>query len=161
MRARGRLSELYEANSPWAVRLAYVITQDREQAEDVVQDAFVRVFGRYKDRLPSDQFSAYLRRTIVNLCNDHWRRRHVERRYQSTHRKDETVRAPDLDGRNDLLEALRRLPVRQRAVLVLKHFEGLTEREIADVLGTSVGAVKGLTTRGMANLRAGIGDRHD
>jgi RNA polymerase sigma-70 factor (sigma-E family) len=161
VRARRRLSELYETHSGWAVRLAYVITQDKELAQDVVQDAFVKVFGRFKDRLPSDEFSAYLRRTVVNLCNDHWRRKRVERRYLSIQRTDETLNDPDLDTRNDIAASLRRLPVRQRTVLVLKHYEGLSEREIADVLQTSVGAIKGLTTRGVANLRQDIGGRHD
>jgi RNA polymerase sigma-70 factor (sigma-E family) len=160
VKARERLGDIYEANSTWAVRLAYVITQDMELAQDVVQDAFVKVFGRYKDRLPTDEFRAYLRRTVINLCNDHWRRKSVERRYQDV-RGDDEARTTDLDSRSDLLAALRRLPVRQRTVLVLKHFEGLTEREIADTLHTSVGAVKGLTTRGVANMRAEIGDRDE
>ncbi|MGH2755523.1 MAG: sigma factor-like helix-turn-helix DNA-binding protein, partial [Actinomycetota bacterium] len=74
---------------------------------------------------------------------------------------DETAPAADLDARSDLMASLRRLPVRQRTVLVLKHYEGLSEREIADVLTTSIGAVKGLTTRGLANLRQDIGGRHE
>ena len=152
-----RLEALYAEHSPWAARLAYLITQDHELAQDVTQDAFVRVFGRFRDRSTPQEFPAYLRKTIVNLCNDAWRRKRIRRLHNVAPDPDAIAPATDLDARHDLLTALRRLPVRQRSVLVLKHYEALKEREIADLLGCSVGAVKALTTRGLENLRAQVG----
>lgn len=154
---RDRLASLYAEHVRWATRLAFLITQDNDLAQDVTQDAFVRVFGRFKDRVPPDEFAAYLRRTIVNLCNDYWRRKKIERAHEEANQDSPIIQHRDLDARSDLVEALRRLPVRQRTVLVLKHFEGLTEHHIAELLGCSVGAVKGLTTRGLSSLRDDMG----
>ena len=70
----GRLAELYRRHAPDAVRLAYLLTGDRVLAEDLVQDAFVKLAGRFRDLRDPDAFAAYLRRTVVNLTNSHWRR---------------------------------------------------------------------------------------
>src|SRR5438034_10580553 len=77
-----RLAELYVRYADDAVRLAYLITGDRALAEDLVQDAFVRLAGRLLHLRGIGGFEAYLRRTVVNLANSHFRRRKVERRYQ-------------------------------------------------------------------------------
>jgi DNA-directed RNA polymerase specialized sigma24 family protein len=78
-----RLSNLYRWYADDAVRLAYLITGDRALAEDLVQDAFVKLAGRLVHLRGSSQpFEPYLRRTVVNLANSHFRRRKIERRYQ-------------------------------------------------------------------------------
>src|SRR5437764_6306673 len=77
----GRLGELYRRHAPDAARLAYLITGDRALAEDLVQDAFVRMVGRFQDLRNPDAFAAYLRRTVVNLSHSHFRRLRVERAY--------------------------------------------------------------------------------
>ena len=77
----GRLGELYERHAPDAVRLAYLITGDRSLAEDLVQEAFVRMFGRFRDLRSADAFPWYLRRTVVNLANSHFRHQKVARSY--------------------------------------------------------------------------------
>jgi RNA polymerase sigma factor (sigma-70 family) len=71
----GRLEDLYVRNAPGALRLAYFLTGNRELAEDLVQEAFVRVAGRFRHLRMPDAFDAYLRRTIVNL----WRPRRLRR----------------------------------------------------------------------------------
>jgi RNA polymerase sigma factor (sigma-70 family) len=80
-RQAGRLEELYERHAADAVRLAYLVTSDRELARDIAQDAFVRVAGRFRHLRYPDAFDAYLRRTVVNLCLSHFRHQRVEREY--------------------------------------------------------------------------------
>src|ERR687887_2103997 len=77
----GRLGDLYLRHADEAVRLAYLLTGDRHLAEDLVQDAFVRLAGRLVHLRDPGAFHAYLRRTIVNLSNSYFRRRRVERAY--------------------------------------------------------------------------------
>src|SRR5437588_487857 len=78
---RGRLGELYARHAPDAARLAYLLTGDRALAEDLVQEAFVRMFGRFRDLRNPEAFGAYLRKTVVNLSRSHFRRLKVERAY--------------------------------------------------------------------------------
>jgi RNA polymerase sigma-70 factor (sigma-E family) len=148
----GRLSELYEAHAPDAVRLAYLLTGDRHLAEDLVQEAFVRLFGRFRDLRNPDAFWAYLRTTVVNLARSHFRRRQVERAYveREGHAPDPP---PDPGGREDMWQALQRLRPRQRAAIVLRFYEDLTEAQTADILGCAVGTVKSLVSRGIDQLR--------
>ncbi|HEX5951155.1 MAG TPA: sigma-70 family RNA polymerase sigma factor, partial [Actinomycetota bacterium] len=75
----GSLAELYVRHGPAAQRLAFLLTGDRAQAEDLVQEAFVRVVGRFGHLRVPDAFAAYLRRTIVNLHTSQLRRRRLER----------------------------------------------------------------------------------
>src|SRR6266567_6948644 len=77
----GRLGDLYRGHADGAVRLAYLLTGDRALAEDLVQDAFVRLAGRLVHLRDQQAFEAYLRRTVVNLSNSYFRRRKVERAF--------------------------------------------------------------------------------
>ena len=81
----GRLEDLYVRNAPGALRLAYFLTGNRELAEDLVQEAFVRVAGRFRHLRVPDAFDAYLRRTIVNLSTSQLRRTKLERAYVARH----------------------------------------------------------------------------
>ncbi len=153
---RGALAELYERHAASAVRLAYLITGDRERSRDIAQDAFVRVAGRFRHLRVPDAFDAYLRQTVVNLCTSHFRRLRVEREYLER----EGVRAaraseelPDVGVRDELARALQRLPARQRAALVLRYYEDLGEAAVADALRCSVPAARSLLARGMQTLR--------
>ena len=104
----------------------------------------------------NDAFAAYLRRTIVNLHTSGLRRRRLERDWLSREGPAAARRVtsqPDVGARLDLWEALRRLPARQRAALVLRYYEDLSERETSEVLGCSVAAVKSLVARGGETLR--------
>jgi RNA polymerase sigma-70 factor (sigma-E family) len=148
----GRLGELYEAHAGDAVRLAYLLTGDRALAEDLVHEAFVRLFGRFRDLRNPDAFGAYLRTAVVNLSRSHFRRRRVERTYlERQGRRPEP--AGDLGERQEMWEALQRLRPRQRAAIVLRYYEDLTEAQTADVLGCAVGTVKSLVSRGIDRLR--------
>ena len=151
----GRLGELYRQHAPDAVRLAYLLTGDRALAEDLTQDAFVRLFGRFRDLRNPDAFPWYLRRTVVNLARSHFRRKRVERAYVARGGADPTVAAgpPDTGAREEMWQALLQLPERQRTAIVLRYYEDLSEAQTADVMQCPVGTVKSLVSRGMGRLR--------
>jgi RNA polymerase sigma-70 factor (sigma-E family) len=154
---RQRFGELYSAHAPQAVRLAYLLTGDTELAQDLVQEAFVKVLGRFQDLRNPYAFQSYLRRTVVNLSKKHWRRLAVERRHRAleeAHVTDEVVPFPDVATSDVLWAALQQLPARQRAAVVLRFYEDLSEHQTAQVLGCSPGAVKLLVARAMKSLRA-------
>jgi RNA polymerase sigma-70 factor (sigma-E family) len=137
--------ELYEQQYLAMVRLAVALTGSEAAAEDIVQEAFVRVHARW-DRI--DLPLPYLRRAVVNACRSARRRATRERTVLGIQR----VPANSLEA-DELFDALAMLPPRQRAALVLKFYEGLPQAEIADVLGCREGTVASLVHRGLAGLR--------
>jgi RNA polymerase sigma-70 factor (sigma-E family) len=143
--AGSRLEILYLRHGPDALRLAYLLTGDRELAEDITQEAFVRVARRLTGLRNADSFWWYLRRTVVNLSNSHLRRRKVERahlrRLVGTGAAA-SASSPDMAARHAVRGAIERLPVRQRAVVVLRYYEDLTDQQIASTLGWPLGSVK-------------------
>jgi RNA polymerase sigma factor (sigma-70 family) len=154
------LAELYERNAPGAVRLAYLITSDPELAQDIAQEAFVRVAGRFRHLRVPEAFDAYLRRTVVNLCNSHFRHERVARAaldQEAAEALNRVVDEPDLGLRDELRTALRRLPVRQRTAIVLHYYEDLSEEQLAEAMRCSPSAARSLVSHGMATLRAVIG----
>jgi RNA polymerase sigma-70 factor (sigma-E family) len=157
---KGELADLYVRHVPAANRLAFLLTGDRSQAEDLVHDAFVRCVGRFGHLRAHEAFDSYLRRTIVNLHSSRLRRLRVEREWLSKEtgrvKRPGTSGLPDVAGREDMWRRLATLPPRQRAVLVLRYYEDLSERETANALRCSVAAVKSLTARATAALREGI-----
>jgi RNA polymerase sigma-70 factor (sigma-E family) len=154
----GRLEELYRAHAPDALRLAYLLTGDRGLAEDLAQDAFVKVFGRFHDLRNRDAFWWYLRRTIVNLSHSHFRRRRIERAWLERQYPDESHTDPDIGERERLRTALLSLRPEQRAAIVLRYFEDLSEADTAQALGVAVGTVKSMVSRGMDRLRKELDD---
>jgi RNA polymerase sigma-70 factor (sigma-E family) len=154
---RGSLAELYVAYAPDGIRLAYLLTGDRALAEDLVQDAFVRLVGRLRHLREPSAFWTYLRRTIVNLATSHFRHRRVERAYL-----DRVAAAPaaDTNSNDELDESMHRvllgLPQRQRAAIVLRFYEDLSDVQTAAVLECSPGTVRSLVSRGMQTLREGL-----
>jgi RNA polymerase sigma factor (sigma-70 family) len=153
-----RLGELYAAYSPDALRLAFLLTQDSQAAGDLVQDAFIRLLGRFADLRERGSFESYLRRTVVNLSIDRLRRLRAERARdvrQAVFLSRERASLPDVETRQTIGSILRTMPPRQQAALVLRFYEDLTERQIAETLRCSVPAVKGLLERGLKTL----GDR--
>jgi len=154
----GRLAELYVRHAGEASRLAYLLTGDRTLAEDLVQDAFVLLAGRLVHLRDPGAFHAYLRKTVVNLSNSHFRRKRVERAYlQRTQATFPTLELQRADGstedREELWRALERLSKRQRAAIVLRFYEDLSERQVADILQCRPGTVKSLVSRGLETLR--------
>jgi RNA polymerase sigma-70 factor (sigma-E family) len=157
--AGGQIADLYRRHLPAAGRLAFLLTGDRALAEDLVQDAFVRVMGRFGHLRVPDAFGSYLRRTIVNLHTSSLRRRRLERAYlrRTRPRAEPSTPMPDVGARQDLWRALGELTPRQRAAIVLRFYEDLSDRETAAVLHCSPAAVKSLVARAMDTLRATIG----
>ena len=158
---KGELADLYVRHVPSANRLAFLLTGDRSQSEDLVHDAFVRCVGRFGHLRAHEAFDAYLRRTIVNLHTSRLRRVRVERAFLSK----EAARGGGAEDHSAFRTSPRArtcgggcqtLPPRQRAVLVLRYYEDLSERETADALRCSVAAVKSLTARATSALREGI-----
>ncbi len=162
----GRLGELYLRHANDAVRLAYLLTGDRALAEDLVQDAFVRLAGRLVHLRDPGAFDAYLNRTVVNLSNSHFRRKKVERAYLERARSAIGAQGAQWSGRSvedreDLWRALGRLSRRQRAAIVLRLYEDLSERQVAEILKCRPGTVKSLVSRGLERLRNEIRERTD
>jgi RNA polymerase sigma-70 factor (sigma-E family) len=149
----GRLGDLYAAHAPDAVRLAFLLTGDRHLAEDLVHEAFVRLFGRFRDLRNPDAFGAYLRTTVVNLARSHFRRRRVERAYVEREGRQRPTIADEPGQRDEMWDVLQRLHPRQRAAIVLRYYEDLTEAQTAEILGCAVGTVKSLVARGIEQLR--------
>lgn len=144
------------------VRLAVALT-DRNSAEDVVQDAFVKVWRRWRWIRDLDKAEHYLRRAVVNVARDRLRRAKVARDYQwpAEPRVDSAQnQALIAEEHRRVLVALARLPERQRHVIVLRYYGGLTEAETAAALGVRLGTVKAYAHRGLARIREELGDEH-
>ena len=150
---REGLRRAFEEHHTRLFRLCLLLSGHRELAEDIAQDAFIRAAARL-ETLPPPEVGPYLRTTAVNLWRNRMRRRVLERRtlWRFVGR---TTDPPDavVDERERLWPAVLRLPVRQRACVVLRYYEDLSERETAGILGCSVGTVKSQTSRALARLR--------
>lgn len=148
------MDALYRLHAAEALRLGYLLTGNRALAEDLVQDAFVKVLGRFHDLRNRDAFWWYLRRTVVNLSTSHFRRRRVERTWLARQRPQEAAPFPhDLGERERLRDALMNLRPEQRAAVVLRFYEDLSLAETAEALGMPVGTVKSTVSRGLERLR--------
>lgn len=150
---------VFNAHHREAVRLAYLLTSDADQAEDVAAEAFAKVYVRWQ-KGEVRQVGPYLRRAVANEANSRLRRRYLERREAARRSGDDRgVRALD-DGaaeHDEVWQAIQRLPDRQRQAVVLRYYEDLTEAETAEILGTSVGTVKSQVSRGLARLQEFLG----
>jgi RNA polymerase sigma-70 factor (sigma-E family) len=154
----GVLAGLYERHASEALRLAYLLCGDATLAEDLVQDAFVRLAGRLLHVRNPGGFHAYLRTTIVNLTRSHFRRRAIERRFIERQGEPRPVDAPDLSDRERMRRALMELPIRQRTAIVLRYAEDLSEAQAADLMHCRTTAVKSLVSRGISTLRSTLGE---
>ena len=150
-----KLAELYERHASDGIRLAYLITGDLALAEDLTQDAFVRLAPRLLHLRDPSGFEPYLRRTIVNLANAHFRRGNVERRYLEHQRglREWVLTEPDEPEREAVWAVLRALPTRQRTAIVLRFYEDLSEAQTAEIMRCRPGTVKSLVSRGIGKLR--------
>ncbi len=145
------LADLYREVRPAMVRLAHLLTGSSAIAEEVVQDSFVALYQR---RAVVEHPRAYLRQIVVNGCHSQTRRRAIEERRLSTIQTDPSrlthVVSPDVD---EMWPALDNLVPRQRTALVLRFYDDLPVREIAELMGVRPGTVKSLIHRGLADLR--------
>ena len=158
-----RLAEVYAKHSPAAVRLAFLLTGDAQLAQDLTQDAFVKLAGRYFQYRGDASFEAYLRQTVVNLARSHARRRkaEAERVARSTRGIGAASITHDPVERQEWLRLLALLTYRQRAAVVLRLYADLSERETAELLGCKPGTVKSLLSRAMDVLRKELEEAQD
>jgi RNA polymerase sigma-70 factor (sigma-E family) len=148
------------ARDHWAtlMSIAVAVSGSRPEAEDLVQTALTNAFVRWR-KIRRDCALAYLRRCILNANVSRWRRHRgielsVAEPPEPTFPEYRRRATTDIDERESLLPTLRALPVRQRAVLVLRYLCDLPDDEIAETLGISVGTVRSQACRGLAALRA-------
>ncbi|GLW62828.1 RNA polymerase sigma factor [Actinomadura rubrobrunea] len=150
------VTALYSANYRSLVRLAAMLVRDAGTAEEVVQDAFVAMHAGWRRLRDPDKALSYLRQSVVNRSRSVLRHRAVVEKYAPKGLPDAPSAEAGAIGeleRSAVIEALHRLPARQREALVLRYYADLSEAEIADAMGISRGAVKSHTARGMAALR--------
>jgi RNA polymerase sigma-70 factor (sigma-E family) len=154
------LEQLLAERGQRLMGIAIALTGDRADAEDLLQAALERLL-RHRRGVTIDA-EAYLRRTLYNLAADGWRRRGVWRHkilplLRAEHAGAGTDAAPDgtatVDVRDELVRLLLLLPPHQRAVIMLRYWEQLSEAETAEVLGCSQGAVKSAASKGLRRLR--------
>ena len=147
----GTFEDFYRREWAGAVRLAHLLTGVDAVAEDIAQESFTRVHRRWAS---VDNRRAYLRTTIVNTCRS-WHRSNGREQVRLRLAEAQSP-GPGQLGADEILDAVDALPFRQRAVLVLRYYHDLSEREIADALGCRPGTVKSLTSRALNQLRTVI-----
>ena len=148
---REALALLYERHYGELVRLAFALTSDWGLAEELAQEAFVRVWRSWGNIRDQQSAPAYLRTTVVNLARRSLRRRLLER--QTWRRRGAgDLRSADPGETVDLLRALACLPARKRACVVLRFYLDLSEADTAAALGVSVGTVKSQTAKAVGRL---------
>ena len=147
--------EYVAARRPALLRTAYLLSGSTEDAEDLVQLTLVRCWPRWS-RL-ADHPDPYVRRVLTREVTARWRRRRWRELSTSTP-PDVPAATEDVEDREVLRAALMRLPPRQRAVVVLRYFEDLTERQTADAMGVSLGTVKSQHHDALARLRRDLPD---
>jgi RNA polymerase sigma-70 factor (sigma-E family) len=146
---------LYAAHRLRLVRLAVLLVDDRQTAEDVVQDAFATFLVRRSGLDDPHKALAYLRTSVVNGARSKLRRRRTARAYVPPHEVPRDVTSEGVllaEEHREVLVAMQQLGARQREVLVLRYWSGLSEAEIAQTLGISRGAVKSTASRALDAL---------
>jgi RNA polymerase sigma-70 factor (sigma-E family) len=159
-RGTAAVTALYEAHALGLVRLAYVMLGDRAAAEDVVQDAFGGLYRRWDRLSDPDRALQYVRSCVLNGCRSALRRRRVQN-IQAAHQPaavsaETAVLASE--ERHDVMRALRRLPGRQREVLVLRFYLDQPEAAIAQVMGISQSTVRSTAHRALVKLGHLLGE---
>ena len=151
------------ARSPALLRTAYALTGNRADAEDLLQTALAKTYLSWERIREREAVDGYVRRVMVNTRTSWWRRRRLDEHPTDAvpERTTERDRTADLDLHDALWTALAGLPKRQRAMVVLRYYEDLSEAETAAVMGVSVGTVKSATSRALAKLRDSSGLRDD
>ncbi|MGW5354578.1 SigE family RNA polymerase sigma factor [Streptomyces sp. NPDC004031] len=153
------LTETYRAHYRALLGLAALLLDDTASCEDVVQEAFIRVHSARSRVRDPDKTLAYLRQTVVNLSRSALRRRILGLKLLSKPMPDMASAeegAYELLERDQLKAAMRSLQRRQREVLVLRYFADMTEAQVAETLGISLGSVKAYGSRGIAALRVAM-----
>lgn len=151
------IARLFEDQYPSMVRLAFLLTIDSGTSEDIAQEAFVRLWRSWGKVRKRESTTAYLRSTVVNLSRSSLRSRIRERRRMRAPTSPYESHESDPSMRVDMSRVLRKLPVRQRACVVLRFYEDLTEVETAQVLGVTEGTIKSQMHKAMKHLERELG----
>ncbi|MFD3313370.1 SigE family RNA polymerase sigma factor [Streptomyces sp. NPDC058656] len=153
--------DFFERHYAELARLAHLLTGESDAADDLAADALLALWHRWDRVRAADHPVAYARGVVANLARSRIRSAVRERRRITlfwSQREDKTEN-PDIPGMVDVQEALRRLPFRKRACVVLRHAFDLSEKDTALALGISVGTVKSQTSKGMAELQRLLGSQ--
>ncbi|QMU74315.1 SigE family RNA polymerase sigma factor [Streptacidiphilus sp. P02-A3a] len=135
-------------------RTAYLLTGDHHEAEDLVQATLAKVYPHWARIRQLDAPDAYLHRAMVNNSFSRQRRRRARQLLMAwVPERPQPSATAQVEQRSVLLQALDELPSRQRAVVVLRYWEDLSEQQVAEALGCSTGNVKSQASRGLAKLR--------
>jgi RNA polymerase sigma-70 factor (sigma-E family) len=153
------LREAFEQHYVPLLRLCIALSGRRDVGEDIAQEAFVRAADRISD-LPTPQILPYLRRVGLNVWRNRLRRLALESRFRPSRREPAHDASAHLDERAVVMEALSHLPARQRACVILRYLEDLSERETANILRCSIGTVKSQTSRALQKLRRRLEDEY-
>lgn len=161
-RARDRdFAALFDEHYDGLCRLAFVILGDAHAAEEIVMEAMLKTFtgwGRIRNRA---QTPAYVKRAVVNLCRSRIRRKGIESRVNAQAHYMEQIKPPEWDPQRhetarEVWDAVRALPPRQRACIVLHYEQGLPDSEIAEILDCSTGTVRAQLSRARAKLHTAL-----
>jgi RNA polymerase sigma-70 factor (sigma-E family) len=158
------MATLFREHHAELVRLALFMVGDLSTAEDVVQDVYASLHKRWSQLAAPDAVLPYVRAAVLNGCRSVHRRRVIARRVGAARRDEPPQQSAESEAilsedRREVLAALARLPHRRREVLVLRYYLGLSEAEIAAVLGISTGTVKSTAARGLAALARDLGEQ--
>lgn len=161
--AREDFRSYVAARSPALLRTAYMLSGNRADAEDLLQTALAKTYLAWDRIREREAVDGYVRRVMVNTQTSWWRKRKVDEYPTESLPEGPAGRdaSADLDLHDALWTALAGLPKRQRAMVVLRYYEDLSETETAAVMGVSVGTVKSTTSRALAKLRDTSGLRDD
>ncbi len=167
--AREEFGSYVAARSPALLRIAYLLSGNRADAEDLLQTALAKTYLAWDRIREREAVDGYVRRVMVNTQTSWWRRRRVDEHPtdelpegRPDRRDDVTDAFTDAVSLHDALwTALSGLPKRQRAMVVLRYYEDLSEAQTAQIMGVSVGTVKSTTSRALLKLRDNTGLRDD
>jgi RNA polymerase sigma-70 factor (sigma-E family) len=149
---RDDFSEFVAARGPALQRTAYLLTGDWGRAEELLQTVLVKAL-RHWPRVAQGSPEAYVRAALARTAVSNWRRRWHGEIPSVSLAEGTSDTWSEVDRRRDMFDALRQLPPRQRAVMVLRFYEDLTEVAVAEALGVSVGTVKSQTAKALQRLR--------
>lgn len=159
-RARQAVTALYQAHALGLTRLAVVMLSDRAAAEDVVQDAFCGLYRRWNQLSDTDKALSYVRSSVINGCRSALRKRRLPPRLRWEPAGESAESAVLIsEEHQEVLAAMRRLPVRQREAVVLRFYLDLGEEEIAASMRVTRGTVKSTTSRALAALGKMLGEQ--
>lgn len=154
--AREAFRDYVAARSPALLRTAYMLAGNRADAEDLLQTSLAKTYLAWSSIRDRDSVDAYVRKVMVNTRTSWWRRRRHATEFATDDLPEEVPSGDPVASfvlHDALWGALADLPARQRAAVVLRYYEDLSELETAEILGVSVGTVKSSTARALAKLR--------